>query len=40
MKKLIISCIFCSLIVFIFIGCGGINISFDLDDKLVLKEIK
>ncbi|AGX43127.1 YARHG domain-containing protein [Clostridium saccharobutylicum] len=38
MKKSIISCILCSLIAFTLIGCGGINISFDSDDKSAPKE--
>jgi len=40
MKKIIIICILCSLATFTFAGCGGINISFDSDNKAAQGEIK
>lgn len=40
MKKIIISYILCSLVAFTFIGCGGISINFNSDDKATQEEVK
>jgi|GEM_PF-3118218 len=40
MKKSIITYTICSVIAFILVGCGGINISFNSDDKSPQKETR
>jgi hypothetical protein len=40
MKKKLLICIICSLIAFALIGCGGVSISFNTDDKSAKKEVK
>jgi hypothetical protein len=40
MKKIIVSYILCSLLAFTLVGCGGISISFNSDDKASQKEVK
>lgn len=40
MKKIIVSCVLCSLVAFTFAGCGGVNISFGSDDKTAQEEVK
>lgn len=40
MRKVIICYLLCSLLSFTFIGCGGISINFNSDDKETKEEVK
>lgn len=40
MKRIIISCILCSLVAFTFVGCDGVHVSFDSSDKAAQEEVK
>lgn len=40
MKKVIICYMLCSLVAFTFIGCGGISINFNSDEKETKEEVK